>query len=355
MKRATPKLKAAAIRRPLVNWYDRAHRDLPWRNTRDPYRIWISEIMLQQTRVHAVIPYYENFLSRFPNVHALAEAQEQDLLASWSGLGYYSRARNLKKAAGVIVEKCGGSFPRSSDEALELPGVGAYTAAAVLSIAYGLALPVLDGNVARVLSRLFAISADLRTPHGRQRLLQHASLALSRRRPGDFNQAMMELGAVICLPRQPDCGACPLRNKCRAFAMNQTDRFPPIRRKQAIQSRQFTAAIILDAERRCLLQRRPASEQWMPGFWELPMIEHMAAPAAAEAAPVTTIFNGIRLDGYLGNIRHTITTNKLHIAIHRARLARPVRRAAEKWVSIGHMSGLPVTTVTRKALRLVVI
>lgn len=344
-----------ALRRQLLRWYDRARRDLPWRRTRDPYRIWVSEIMLQQTRVQAVIPYYQKFLSRFPDVHALADAEEQELLASWSGLGYYSRARNLQKAARLIVERHGCAFPRSKEEAVALPGVGAYTAAAVLSIAYGVPLAVLDGNVARVLSRVFTISADIRTPRGKQHLVRQASLTLSRRRPGDFNQAMMELGAVMCVPQRPNCGACPLRSTCRAFAMDRVGRFPPVRRKKETSLRRYTAAIILDGKGRCFLQRRPASAQWMPGFWELPMMEHAVTRPAAEAAPAPSVFNGIRLDGYVGNVRHTITTNKLDVAVHRAQLARPVRRTAEKWAALRDMSTLPTTTITRKALRLVVI
>src|SRR5580658_3387328 len=208
----TPNL--AGIRRRLLAWYGKHKRDLPWRRTEDPYRIWISEIMLQQTRVAAVLPYYGRFLARFPGVQALAEAGEQDLLAAWAGLGYYSRARNLQKAAKNIVER--GEFPRDHSSLRELPGVGDYTAAAVSSIAFGLPHAVLDGNVARVLSRLAPELGDIKSDAVRKRLRAFAGVLLDRKQPGEFNQALMELGATVCVPKQPLCGDCPVRLHCQA-------------------------------------------------------------------------------------------------------------------------------------------
>ncbi|HWB95145.1 MAG TPA: A/G-specific adenine glycosylase, partial [Bryobacteraceae bacterium] len=200
----------------LLAWYARSHRDLPWRRTRDPYRIWISEIMLQQTRAQAVIPYYEKFLDRFPTVEALAEAPEHDVLAAWSGLGYYSRARNLQKAAVAIT--AAGGFPREYEELRRLPGIGPYTAAAIASIAFGLPHAVLDGNVMRVVARLENDPADIASPKTRARFQQRAQELLDPREAGHFNQAIMELGATLCLPRAPQCLLCPVAGECRALA-----------------------------------------------------------------------------------------------------------------------------------------
>lgn len=344
-------METAALRRRILAWYDRSRRQLPWRENRDPYRIWISEIMLQQTRVQAVIPYYERFLRRFPTMAALAGADEQELLACWSGLGYYSRARNLQAAARVIVSRHGGEFPREPEQALGLPGIGAYTAAAVLSIAYDVPLPVLDGNVARVISRLFAIAADAGTGPGKQILLRQAATLLSPKRPGDFNQAMMELGALCCLPKDPQCHRCPARTSCRAFTSEQVQKYPPRRRKPKSVLRRFTAALILDGSGRCLLVRRPAAAQWMKGFWELPMTEETGAgrrPENAKPAPGS----GIRLGALLGRVRHTITCNRICVAVFHATLTRRPKPDIEKWVPLPDIERVPVTTITRKALQI---
>src|SRR6201984_884329 len=204
----------AEIRKRLLGWFGKYRRELPWRLNKDPYRIWLSEIMLQQTRVAAVIPYYERFLDRFPDIRALAEAPEEEVLRLWSGLGYYSRARNLQRAARQIVAKHGGQFPRTLDEALALPGIGSYTAAAILSIAFGAKHAVLDGNVARVLARLDAIRGDLRESQRWRELQKTADGLLEPKYPGDWNQAIMELGATLCTPRSPQCLLCPVAQYC---------------------------------------------------------------------------------------------------------------------------------------------
>ena len=354
-KKRTGSRQVMAISRKTLRWYDLHHRQLPWRMTRDAYPIWISEVMLQQTRVEAVIPYYEKFLRRFPNVEALAAASEQRLLACWSGLGYYSRARNLQKAAQVIVRQHGGTFPRELKEALALPGIGVYTAAAVLSIAYGVPLPVLDGNVARVLSRLFALAADLRTNAGKERLLQRAGMLLSRRRPGDFNQALMELGATVCLARQPQCHLCPVRGNCQAFSRNAVAKYPPPRRRVKPVLRHFLAVLILDGKGKFLLVRRPPGAQWMRGFWELPMQEMKEEIPLDDLPRISGPMSeyGLVLGSLLGHVRHTITSNKLDVSVFRASLSLPAVRSLGKWVSLGQIHRLPVTTITRKALRLI--
>ena len=330
----------AKLRRRLLQWYDGNRRDLPWRKTRDPYRIWISEVMLQQTRVQAVIPYYERFLRTFPNVRRLAAAPEERLLACWSGLGYYSRARNLQKAAQVIVREHGGVFPRALDAALSLPGVGRYTASAVLSIAYGKPLAVLDGNVARVLARLYAIRIDVRSTQGRETLCRKASELLSHRRPGDFNQAVMELGATVCVPLQPRCSQCPLRQDCLAYLRREVERYPLRRAKPLALRHAYTAAVVLDEHGRLLLVQRSQESQWMKGFWEFPMWE-----PARECPPP-----GLVLGERLGSVRHSITDHRLEIVVHSAAL-RNGKPLAAKWVRVDELEHQPVTTMTRKALR----
>ena len=232
----------AGLRAALLSWYDRHRRDLPWRRTTDPYRIWVSEVMLQQTTVKTVLPYYAAFLNRFPTLHALAEEPEEEVLAAWSGLGYYHRARNLHRGAQHVAERHAGQFPRSLEAALAVPGVGLYTASAVLSIAHGLPLPVVDGNVRRVLARLLA----LRGPQFRKDgpYYNRAEELLDPARPGDWNQALMELGATVCLPRQPACPACPLRQHCRARALGVVDELPEGRARRATVDVTVAAALV---------------------------------------------------------------------------------------------------------------
>jgi len=245
------------IRRRLLSWFCKHRRELPWRLNKDPYRIWLSEIMLQQTRVAAVIPFYERFLERFPDIGALAKAPEEEVLRLWSGLGYYSRARNLQRAAQRMVASHGGEFPQTTSEALALPGIGSYTAAAILSIAFGAKHAVLDGNVARVIARLDAIRGDLRA-NGRWRKLQDAAgELLSPESPSDWNEAMMELGAMICTPRAPQCLLCPIAEFCRARRFGLTDVIPEKRKKRPTVEIALAAAVLLDARGRTLLLPPP--------------------------------------------------------------------------------------------------
>jgi A/G-specific adenine glycosylase len=332
--------EAKAIRRQLLRWYDLHRRDLPWRKTANAYRIWISEVMLQQTRVQTVIPYYAEFLRRFPDVRRLAKGSERELLACWSGLGYYPRARNLREAARLIVKEHGGRFPRDWEAALALPGVGNYTAAAVLSIAYGSALPVVDGNAVRVLSRVFAVGEDPKSATGSKEILRIAANLLSARRPGDFNQAVMELGATICHPRKPECRRCPIRSNCCAHLRDEVARYPLRRPKRAAVLRRYVTAVARDKDGRVLLVRRPSNHKPLGGFWELPMWER------GEEAPSP----GLVLERHLGNVRHTITGTRLEIAAYRASVRGKVR--GSKWLPVPQLSRFPVTTVSRKALAL---
>src|SRR5262245_36972849 len=226
--RAFSTMEARKIRAKLLAWYDRNGRDLPWRRTRDPYAIWVSEVMLQQTQVKTVLGRYAHFLGRFPSVGALARAREADVLHAWQGLGYYSRARRLHQAARAVHERHAGLIPRSREGLLRLPGVGAYSAGAVASIAFGERVPVVDGNVVRVLTRLFALAGDPGRAPLRARLWDIASELVPDGRPGDFNQALMELGATLCTPRGPASGRCPLARECRARARGTADRLPEL-------------------------------------------------------------------------------------------------------------------------------
>lgn len=316
----------------LLEWYHRARRALPWRRTREPYRIWVAEVMLQQTRVATVRPYYRRFLKRFPDVAALARAAEDEVLGCWSGLGYYARARNLHRAARLICRA--GAFPRNYQALRRLPGVGDYTAAAVASIAFGLPHAVLDGNVIRVLARLSGEAGDIRTSATRGRLRRLADRLLDRERPGDFNQALMELGAAICLPRQPHCCACPWRPFCRAHQEGRTEELP-VRSAQVRPVRVPQTLLLVERKGCLLLWQRGDDASHLAGFWELPCEE--ALPAARTSAS-------------LGRFRHSITNRVYVFDVVRGR----VRRAPPgfHWVPQARLEEIPLSTASRKALAL---
>jgi A/G-specific adenine glycosylase len=285
----------------LLAWYRKGHRDLPWRGTADPYRIWVSEIMLQQTRAVAVIPYYERFLLRFPTVDALAAAPEQDVLALWAGLGYYSRARNLRRAAHAIV--AGGGFPRDYEAIRALPGVGDYTAAAVASMAFELPHAVLDGNVMRVVARVENDGSDIGSARTRERFRAVAQEWLDLAEPGQFNQALMELGATVCLPRNPLCLLCPLQERCGARAAGTVAQVPvKLRRVEPV--RLAGTLLVIREGGRLLLRQRDAGSSRMAGFWDLPTPDDLP---------------GIKPGPRLGEIRHTITNHHYTLEVRQAK------------------------------------
>jgi len=259
---------AAALARRLLSWYDRNGRDLPWRRSRDPYAIWLSEVLLQQTRVETVLPYYQRLLAEFPNVGSLARAPLKRVLRSWEGLGYYARAQNLHRAARLLADRPDRDWPKTAQAWRCLPGVGAYTAGAIASIAYGECTPVVDGNVRRVLARLLDYRADVRSAQGQRDLAQVAADLVPCRRPGDFNQALMDLGAMVCTPRQPYCRRCPLRARCLAFRRGvQEDRPRP--KRSASRPHYQVCAAILRRNGRYLIRRRP-SQGLLADLWEFP-------------------------------------------------------------------------------------
>ena len=259
----------SALARDLLSWYDREKRSLPWRKTTDPYRIWVSEIMLQQTRVDTVIPYYHRFLEAFPSVGALAEAPLQEVLKVWENLGYYARARHLHTAAGMVVEKFSGRVPDTRESLKTLPGVGQYAMGAILSIAYGQAVPAVDGNVRRILSRLFALEDPVDQPRTERLLQQVASLLIPRRRSGDFNQALMDLGATICRAKTPDCPFCPLVSHCRAQAQGRQHDIPRKTKGQPLPQRLEAAAVVWNRAGHILMVQRPA-KGLLGSLWKFP-------------------------------------------------------------------------------------
>ena len=284
-------MDADGFRRALLCWYDVEKRELPWRGTREPYRVWLSEIMLQQTRAEAVAPRYEAFLARFPSVEALAAADEEAVLKAWEGMGYYSRARNLRRAAMEVVRR--GGFPRSAKEWQKLPGVGAYTAAAVASIAFHEAAPALDGNQARVLSRLLAFEGTVDTP---QRLRAQAEALIDRERPGDYNQALMDLGSGVCTPRAPKCGLCPVAAFCAARAGGDAESYPHL--PPPIARREVEVTVVLAyLGGRVLVRRRP-SKGLLAGLWEFP---NFSEGTLEDTLP------GARATGELACSRHVFT------------------------------------------------
>jgi len=264
----TDKIKII-LRRRLLAWYRINRRVLPWRETSDPYRIWISEIMLQQTQVDTVIPYYSRFLKLFPDVRALASAPLEDVLKAWENLGYYSRARHLHEAAKMIVHDFNGRIPDTPGEIRKLPGIGPYSAGAILSIAYGKPHPAVDGNVRRILSRLFALHKPVDDAREQKKLFVLAASLVPIKNPGDFNQALMDLGATICKPKNPDCHMCPVQELCLAYRNGMQDVLPVARKTPRIPHRQSVCAVIRNNEGKLLVVRRPATEL-LASLWKLP-------------------------------------------------------------------------------------
>ena len=298
-----------------MDWYDVGKRDLPWRGGHDPYATWVSEIMLQQTTVSAVIPYFERWMSAFPTIHDLASAPLDDVLKHWAGLGYYARARNLHKAAQIVVDKHDGVVPRDSQALLSLPGIGRYTAGAILSIAYNLDEPIVDANVIRVISRLFAVEGDPKTNTAVQRRIwEYAEELIPKGRASDFNQAMMELGALVCDPETPLCGTCVVRASCRAHGLGQATSYPQFVKKDKWTELDDVAVALRNRRGELLLAKRPASASLWGGLWELPRatradgeeLVDCAVRAVREGAGATAV--GLRP---FGVVNHVVAKRKI--------------------------------------------
>jgi len=338
----------------LLAWYSDAGRDLPWRHTRDPYAIWLSEIMLQQTGVETVIPYYRRFLERYPTVEALAGAPLEEVIELWAGLGYYRRARNLHAAAQQVVTEQNGKFPDTLERLQDLPGVGRSTAGAILSIAFDVPAPILDGNVRRVLCRLFALHGDSRTGSAEKKLWRWAEALTSQLRPHDYAQAIMDLGATVCMPRQPACEQCPLAELCQGHLQGVAAQLPEARpRKQLPLRRQV--ALVLEDEQRVLVCRR-GLEGMLGGLWEFPTRDLTEPEAAPEIIRQLASEQGAATPHMLGEVRHIYSHFRLEVQLFAAPLEKGAVRVAEsgdcKWVAYAELAELALHGAHRKALEL---
>lgn len=334
----------------ILAWYERNARRLPWRGQPDPYAVWVSEIMLQQTRVETVISYYHNWLKKFPTLAALAKAPQQAVLSAWEGLGYYSRARNFQRAAQILIRERAGKIPSSAAELLRLPGVGRYTAAAIASIAFGQDIATLDGNLKRIFARVFDVADPIDSPAGEKKLWQLAADQLPAGRAGDYNQALMDLGALICLPRNPLCPQCPLEFLCEARALGLQAERPLKTPKKPLPQKYKLAAVLLQ-EGKTLLNQRPA-QGLLGGLWEFPAAEAESDSAAACAAALQAAYQlKIMPRTRLPAIRHTYTHFALTETPWRCDLLSLPQDPALQWVALADLPAYPMGKVDRAIAR----
>jgi A/G-specific adenine glycosylase len=338
--------RPAAIRKRLLSWFDSEKRSLPWRGTRDPYRIWVSEVMLQQTTVGAVAARYERFLERFPDLKSLARAREESVLAAWSGLGYYARARHLRAAARRIAAEHDGRVPRDPETLRALPGFGEYMSAAVASLAYGVRIPAVDANVGRVVSRLFAVEGTLGTRAHAEEIRRRVQALLPDERPGDLTAVLMDLGQQICRPRLPECPRCPVARLCEGLASGRPERFP--RRRPKPRSRRVAvAAAVARRDGQVLLERANGSR--LGGMFLFPAAEAMTPGAARARLGRRLRAIGLRLgDGPLGETRHTIMNRLLEICVYGAVSNGGANPDGARWLSPAELARAPLPTLTRK-------
>ena len=334
--------KETAVRSRLLAWYQKEGRKLPFRGTKDPYLIWISEIMLQQTQTGTAAGYYLRFIARFPDVQSLAAANQQDVLKLWEGLGYYSRARNLHKAAVIVAGEMNARMPRTAAALQKLPGIGPYTAAAIASIAYGEALPAMDGNLTRVISRLYLVEEDVGIPNVKRRLHQLGLGLMPEDRAGDMNQALMDLGATVCLPGTPDCPVCPLQSSCAAYEAGEPERLPllPLKKPSRVIP---LAVVIITCEGRVLVFQR--EEALLRGLYVFQLIEHQTSQAAA--AKVLRLSAGQLKP--LGRARHVFTHRVWEMSIYHAQVNSTGISQKGIWVTRDELEQLPFPSAMRAA------
>jgi A/G-specific adenine glycosylase len=328
----------------LIRWYRTHKRDLPWRRNPSPYRVLVSEFMLQQTTVKTVIPYYHRFLKRFPSLKALASARETEVLTAWSGLGYYARARNLHRTAQICRRELGGRIPSDIDTLQGLPGIGAYTAGAIASIAYEQKAAIVDGNVARVLSRLCRIEADPKSPRGLKSFWEQAHTLLPRRHFGDFNQGLMELGATVCTPTRPNCHLCPLRTDCLAYAHDQVTAFPKLKTQIIYRTVRLSASLIARGHRFLMIQR--PEHGVLRDMWEFPMVEGDVDELMAAYA--LNLGRGQELPP----IRHSIMNQRITVTpwLFRTNEAFGKKPPRSRWVRKAELRCLPTSGIVHKLL-----
>jgi A/G-specific adenine glycosylase len=343
------------FRQALMDWYRVNQRDLPWRKRSDPYPIWVSEVMLQQTQVNTVVPYYDEFLKRFPDLKGLARADLQQVLKAWEGMGYYARARNLHKAAGIVVNQHRGIVPQNWQDFHRLPGVGDYIAAAVLSIAFGAPYPVVDGNVKRVLSRLLALKEPVNQSRSKIKFQQSASELLSRKNPGTYNQAAMELGALVCKPGNPLCEECPVRTWCRAYQTNRIADFPKRIKRQATPLYRIAVGVVFKNDRVLITRRKP--EGLLGGLWEFPggkIQQGEKSEAACIREIIEEVNLTVKIDSHLCMVKHAYTHFKIRMEVFcctyiagRVKLNGPVDH---RWIRLKQLEKYPLPKANHKFL-----
>ena len=346
-----------SLRKELLKWYQAHHRDLPWRRSNNPYRIWVSEVMLQQTQVRTVLDYYRRFITKFPNIKRLAGSDMEAVLKAWEGMGYYARARNLHRAANIVLQDYGGRIPQQWEAFHSLPGVGDYIAAAVLSIAFNQPHAVIDGNVKRLLARLFRIHAPVNRTGSHRRFKEAAGKLLDCRQPGIFNQAMMELGAVICKPRNPLCDFCPINEHCRAFATRQVAAFPKRQKTKATPQYHIAVGVIFKNERVLITRRK--TEGLLGGLWEFPGGK-IKDGESAQSACIREIKEEVNLDvqieRHLTTVKHAYTHFKIvmevfccHYQSGRVKLKGPVDF---RWIGFDEFKNHPFPRANHKFIPL---
>ncbi len=343
----------ARIRRRLLDWFVAAARPLPWRRSRSPYRVWISEVMLQQTQIQTVIPYYQRFTRAFPTVQALAAAPLERVLEHWSGLGYYGRARRLHQAAQAVARDFGGRIPRDYRQLRTLPGVGDYTARAILSIAFSRPFILIDGNVERVVARLFALRGNAASRSFRNSIERELDRLLSRRRPGQFNQALMEIGQTICLPRAPRCDQCPLRNSCLARRTGDPERFPAPRRRRPSERHSLAVAAIQRQSK--ILMVRGLDGNLLSDLWNFPAAFGATDRAARKKLEITvaTMLGGKPLLERLSAFRHTITYRSIFGTVYRAEAPTITKSKTGRWFALKDLDAAAISQLSRKVVALI--
>ncbi|HEY1628281.1 MAG TPA: A/G-specific adenine glycosylase [Tepidisphaeraceae bacterium] len=338
---------SALFSRRLLKWYDRNRRDLPWRvppgQRPNPYHILLSETMLQQTQVATVLPYFHRFIAKFPTLADLAAADEQSVLRLWQGLGYYSRARNLHAAAKLIIHEKSGEIPRDVESLWQLPGVGRYTAGAIASIAFDVPAPILDGNVIRILCRLDRIAADPRDRQIQQQLWRHAARIVPKNRPGDFNSALMELGATLCTPRSPQCLICPVKKHCQAFAAGLQDQIPLPRKKSAPPLLHRRTFCLRNDKLKWLIEQRPPRGRWA-GLWQFVTSEADESPVSAATVHLAA---GVKSSTprQISTIRHALTHRRYRFDVYLCDVRHPCKQnrgAARRWVALDELEQYPL-------------
>ena len=334
----------------LLSWYDAHARTLPWRGIHNAYHTWVSETMLQQTRVETVLSYYERFLSRFPTVEALAGAREDEVLKLWEGLGYYRRAANLHKGARQVAAEYGGELPRDVDTLKKISGIGEYTAGAIASIAFGQRVPAVDGNVIRVVSRVRGIRENVGVPSVRRRLQQEAAALVPQARPGDFNQAMMDLGATVCVPGTPSCERCPVAALCDAYHAGDAEELPELPRRNPPREMDYDLCLIFSGNRVLMRQR---TERMLQGLWVFPMLEEHHTPRQLPGLVRRSLGLRVSAPEAAGEARHVFTHQVWHMRLYMMKAEKSGAPEGWRYVTLEEMDALALPTAVGKAAAIV--